>query len=577
MPLPVNSDNANSLLLLEGGLAAIAFAAAFAWPRLANTWFVSIERTFGRLARKQGWAVAFVGIATFLTRLAILPFCPIPLPFLPDDFSLMLACDTFVHGRLTNPTPAMWIHFETIHVDMLPTYMSMYFPAQGLVMAAGKILFGNPWYAILICSALMCAAICWMLQAWLPPGWALLGGILAMLRIGLFSYWINTYTGAGFIAGLGGALVLGALPRLMKTARFRYGLLLAMGIVLVAYTRPYEGLLLCLPVAVVLGHWVLFGKKRPAFPVLLRRAILPLLLIVAAGAWMGYYNYRAFGSPTTLPYTVNRTTYAMAPYYVWQSQRPEPPYRHPGMRRFYYESEMKGYSKINSFSRFFPGTLAKFTASLMFFAGFVLLPPLIMLRRVLLDRRIRFLVLCAAFVIAGLMIEIFLLPHYLAPVTAAFYAISLQAMRHLRVWSPERKPVGLALVRFAVTLCVMLAAVRVFAMPLGFKIAEWPPSNWGNMWYGPDLFGTERANIEAGLERLPGKQIVFVRDSSERDPLDQWVYNAADVDASKVVWAWEMDAVNNRELMEYYGVRKAWLIKMDTQPATMSPYPPPAQ
>ena len=44
--------------------------------------------------------------------------------------------------------------------------------AQGLVMAAGKVLFGNPWIFILVSSALMCAALCWMLQAWLPPGWA---------------------------------------------------------------------------------------------------------------------------------------------------------------------------------------------------------------------------------------------------------------------------------------------------------------------------------------------------------------------------------------------------------------------
>ena len=577
MLLPSASDNRLSLTLLEGSLTAIAIAAAFAWPWLGNPWFARIERAFGRLARKQGLAVATVGFSTFLLRLAILPLVPIPLPFVPDDFSNLLASDTFAQGRLTNPTPAMWTHFETIHVDMNPTYGSMYFPAQGLVMAAGKVLFGSPWFGILCTSALMCAAICWMLQAWLPPGWALLGGFLAMLRLGLFSYWINTYTGAGFIAGLGGALVLGALPRLMKTVCFRYGLLLAVGIVLVAYTRPYEGMLVCLPVAAVLGHWAFFGKNRPAPAILLRRAALPVLLMITAGAWLGYYDYRAFGSPTTLPYTVNRTTYAMAPYYVWQSQRPEPSYRHPGMRRFYYESEMKGYSKMNSFSRFFPGTLAKFSASLLFFAGFALLTPLIMLRRVLLDRRIRFLILCVAFVLAGLLIEIFLLPHYLAPVTAAFYAIGLQAMRHLRVWSPERKPVGLALVRLAVTLCVVLAAVRVVAMPLGFKIAEWPPSSWGNMWYGPDLFGTERANIEFGLEQLPGKQLVFVRDSPNRYPLDQWVYNAADVDDSKVVWAWEMDAANNRELMEFYGVRKAWLIKMDTQPATISPYPLPAQ
>ncbi len=69
-----------------------------------------------------------VGLSGLGLRLAILPWCPIPLPFVPDDFSFLLASDTFSHGRLTNPTPAMWIHFESIHIDMLPTYMSMYFP-----------------------------------------------------------------------------------------------------------------------------------------------------------------------------------------------------------------------------------------------------------------------------------------------------------------------------------------------------------------------------------------------------------------------------------------------------------------
>jgi len=576
LPAPA-SEHGNSLLLLEGGLTAIAIAMAYAWPRLGHAWFTGIERAFGQLARRQGLAVASVGIATFLIRLAILPFCLIPLPFLPDDFSLMLACNTFAHGRLTNPTPFMWTHFETIHVDMHPTYMSMYFPAQGLVMAAGKVLFGNPWYAILLCSALMCAALCWMLQAWLPPGWALLGGLLAMLRLGLFSYWINTYTGGGLVAGLGGALVLGALPRLMKTARFRYGLLLAVGIVLVAVTRPYEGLMLCLPVAVVLGHWVLFGKNRPAPAVLLRRAAVPLLLMVAAGAWMGYYDYRVFGSPFTLPYTLNRATYAMAPYYIWQHPRPEPAYRHMGMRRFYYDSEMDTYRKIGSWARFVPGTLAKAATTVLFFAGIVLLPPLIMWRRVLHDRRIRFLILCVAVLMAGMLIEIFLLPHYVAPFTAAFYAIGLQAMRHLRVWRPGDKPVGKALVRLTVTLCLALAVVRVFAGPLGFRTAAWPPSNWADTWYGPDHYGTERAQIKVALEHLPGKQLVLVHDSPSRHPLDQWVYNEPDIDASKVVWAWDMDATNNRELMEYYPNRQVWSIDMDTEPATVSPYPGPGR
>jgi hypothetical protein len=577
MALPSASDNGATLTLLEGSLTVIVFAAAFAWPRLGNSWFACIEHSFGRLARKPGLAVATVGLSTVLLRLAILPLIPIPLPFVPDDFSNLLASDTFAHGRLTNPTPAMWTHFETIHVDMKPTYMTMYFPAQGLVMAAGKVLFGNPWFGILCTSALMCAAICWMLQAWLPPGWALLGGFLAMLRLGLFSYWVNTYTGGGLIAGLGGALVLGALPRLTRTGRFRYGLLMAVGVVLVAVTRPYEGLLLCLPVAFVLGRWVLFGKNRPSPAVLLRRAAVPLLLIVAAAAWMGWYDYRAFGSSLTLPYAVNRATYAVAPYYIWQSPRPEPHYRHPEMRRFYYDSEMKVYYKVHSWAMFAPEILYKVLMTVMFFAGFALLLPLIMLRRVLHDRRIHFLVLCVFVLMAGMLIEIYLIPHYMAPFTAAFYAIGLQAMRHLRLWSTGGKPVGLTLVRLLVTVCFVLGAARVFARPFGLPVPEWPASSWSGMWYGPDLYGTERAQIEAGLEQLPGKQLLLVRDSPNRDPLDQWVYNAADIDDSKVVWAREMDATNNRELMQYYGVPKAWLINMDTQPATISPYPLPAQ
>src|SRR6266852_4655540 len=225
-------DNGPSMMMIEGSLTATVVAVAFCWLRLGSTYFSRIEHVLGQLARRQGLAVAVAGITALLLRLAILPLSPIPQQFIHDDFSFLLAADTFAFGRLTNPTPAMWAHFESFHITMKPTYMSMYFPAQGLVMAAGKLLTGHPWYGILVVTALMCSAICWMLQAWLPPTWALLGGILAILRIGLFSYWINTYAGAGSIAALGGALVLGALPRFMNRVRLRDGLLLAAGVIL---------------------------------------------------------------------------------------------------------------------------------------------------------------------------------------------------------------------------------------------------------------------------------------------------------------------------------------------------------
>jgi hypothetical protein len=573
MHLPSSLQPGPTLILIEAGLTGVASLVVLAVPRLGFSLFAGIHRAMGRLARRKGLAVAIVGLSALLSRLAILPLCHIPLPFALDGPSFLLAADTFAHGRLTNPTPAMWKHFEGMHITMQPTYMSMYFPAQGLVMAAGKLLFGHPWYGILICCALMCAAICWMLQAWLPPSWALLGGVLAILRLGLFSYWINTYAGAGAISALGGALVLGSLPRLIRTARFRYGLLMAIGVVLLALTRPYEGLLLCLPVLLAIGHWIGFGKNRPRAAVLIRRAAFPLALVVAVGAWLGYYDYRVFGSPFTLPYTIARNTYASVPYYVWQSPRPIPNYRHDEMRRFYSEIEKKGYERLHSVSGFIPQTLSKFGWSMIaFFAGFALLPPLIMSRRVILDRRLRFLVLCLPLWVAGMALGVFLTPHYLAPFTAAFYALGLQAMRHLQFWKLEGKPVGLTLVRLLVTLCIAMAGLRVFAEPLHLTPPQWPGGLWIYWWYGPGNFGTERAETEAQLARLPGSQLAIVRYSSTHFPLDEWVFNGAEIDNSKVVWAREMDAADNLELFRYYKDRKVWLVQPDTQPATVSPY-----
>jgi hypothetical protein len=572
MILSPSSDRGTSLIAIEFALTLVAIAASFCWPKLASSYFSRIERAFGRLARRQGLAVTVVGAAALLLRLAILPLCPIPLPFVPDDFSFLLASDTFASGRLTNPTPAMWVHFESIHISMQPTYMSMYFPTQGLVLAASKVLFGQPWYGLLLVSALMCAGICWMLQAWLPPTWALLGGMIAVLHLGLFSYWINTYHAAGSIVALAGALVLGALPRLMRTVQLRYSLLMAVGVALLVLTRPYEGMLLCLPVAFVLGRWMLFGKNRPSAAVLVRCAAAPLALIVAAGVWMGYYDYRAFGSPLTLPYTVNRNMYAMAPYFVWQPQRPEPAYRHEVMRRFYYAGELNGFEQFHTLSGFVSDTLFKAVRGLLFFGGIALLLPLIMLRRVLMDRRIRFLVLCVLVLTAGMAIEIFLLPHYMAPFTAAFYAIGLQAMRHLRLWRPEGQPVGMTMVRLTVTVCFIMAGLRLCAGPLHFRLPEWPASLWNFSWYGPGHFGTERAQIEAGLEQLPGGQLVIVRYSAGHNPFDEWVYNAPDIDGSKVIWARGMQAAEDLELIQHYKNRKVWLVLPDKEPAEVSPY-----
>jgi hypothetical protein len=459
---------------------------------------------------------------------------------------------------------------------MQPTYMSMYFPAQGLVLAAGKVLTGHPWFGNLVVTGLMCASICWMLQAWLPPAWALLGGVLAILRLGLFSYWINTYFGAGSIVALGGALLLGGLPRFIKDARFRDALWMAIGVVLLMISRPYDGMLLCIPVACYVVWWMFFGKKRPVPAVLFRRTAAPLALIIAGAAWLAYYDYSLYGDPLTPSYSVNRAQYAMAPYFVWQSKRPEPAYKHSVIRDFYYLDELDSFNKIHSLSGFIPQTFLKAVRGILFYSGVVLLVPLIMVRRVFLDRRLRFLILCVFVIVAGQLVEIFLIPHYLAPLTAGFYAIGLQAMRHLRFWTPGGEPVGITLQRLLVTLCVFLAVLRAAAEPLHLAIPIWPSAGAAE-WYGPGISGTERAKIESDLERLTGKQLAIVRYAPGHNPLDEWVYNAADIDNSKVVWAWDMDDTNNQKLIRYYKDRTVWLIEPDTMPASVSRYTVAAQ
>ena len=496
-----------------------------------------------------------VGVSAVVIRLAILPMTPIPQPFIHDEFSFLLAADTFAAGRVTNPTHPMWTHFESFHITQQPTYMSMYFPAQGLVMAAGQVLFGNPWFGVLLSCGLMCAALCWMLQGWLPPGWAFFGGMLAVLRLALFSNWVNGYYG-GAVAATGGALLLGALPRMKHRANVRDGFLLALGAIVLANSRPYEGALLCGPAL----FYVL--KKRLA-----RRLAAPAVLVVVAAGLMAYYDHRAFGNALTLPYQINRAKYASAPVFLWQSPRPSPEYRHTVMRDFYQTWEMDDFRFARTMRGYVAITAQKMATGLFFFLGFALIVPLVMLWRVLKDRRVRFVVVTAVVFGAGLAMNAWFFPHYAAPLTGAIYVVLLQCMRHLRQWRPGGSPIGLGLVRFAPLVCLLLAGVRTYAEPLGIEIHRWP-----TMWYGTEALGLPRAQVAAQLDVMPGRQLAIVRYSHDHLPFDDWVYNAANIDASKVVWAREMDFESNRELLRYFHDRKVWLVEPDFDPPKISPY-----
>src|SRR5262249_14428347 len=131
---------------------------------------IGLRRSFRRVGERRGLSVALVSGTALFVGIG-LSAIRTPQPRGHDEFSYVLAADTFARGRLSNPTHTMWVHFETFHVLMRPSYASKYPPVPGLILAAGQKLLGRPIAGAWLGVALGSGAVCWMLQGWTRPRW----------------------------------------------------------------------------------------------------------------------------------------------------------------------------------------------------------------------------------------------------------------------------------------------------------------------------------------------------------------------------------------------------------------------
>ncbi len=605
----------------------------------------SITRRFDALARRPLLAALLIGLFAFASAALAAALSGKPIPLVHDEYSYLLAADTFAHGRLANPPHPHWQFFESMHIVHQPAYASMYPPGQGAAIAAGQVLTGEPIVGVWLSVAAMGVAIYWALFAWLPPRWALLGGVLVVLKFvvlgrvmssSLGGYWSQSYYG-GAVAAIGGALLIGALGRIVSaraSAKPRDGhpwalpmrakalpmhaMLLALGVLILAASRPFEGFLLSLPAAIVLLTWFFrlqgpAGRRGTPRRTATDRVIVPAAVVVLAGAiFLGYYNAQVTGSATSMPWSHHHKQYCTFPIFVFQKpdskwvdfqesdvDKVNPSggsadwrqmWNHRELARFHGGWEMDLWRKHRSADGMAMLTARKLRRLWLFFvapsprigqvmdpAGGASMPdvlkkealvglspielgiaailsvPILALPWIMRQRWMLYALGCCGLIVLGNLITVETAPHYAAPMTVLVVLLIAQLLRRLLVSRSTW-------VR-AAGVMVIVASAASFA--IGFA----PATREGRItWH------LERARVEQQLAESPGNHLVFMRYGPNHNAHNEWVFNAADIDGARIVWARDMGDAKNRQLIEYYqGARKVWLIEMNDDDAKQNP------
>jgi hypothetical protein len=500
-------------------------------------WRPRVMALVHNLSQRTGLCMVLLAVLPIALRLALLPNYPVPAPAVSDDFSYVLLADTLKHFRLANPPHPLPQFFETFFVLQEPTYSSIFPLGQGLVLAVGWMLFGSPWAGVAISIGAFSALCYWMLKAWVPPEWALVGGVLAALQFGPLNQWMNSYWG-GAVSAVAGCLVFGALPR-------GNGLLVGLGLALQLLTRPFESIFLFLSV-------LLFGRVS-------WRAVLP---VIPALALILIQNHAVTGNWTTLPYQVSRSQYGVPTTFTFQ---PNPVPHRPMTNEQQLDYEIQ--AKVHGPDTDSPGRFLSRLRERLPFYRFFLLPPLLIAVLIYIigirSYRSAWVLLTVVLFAVGTNVYPFFYTHYIAAITCLFVLMSIAGLQRLSQRSADAAAiiVILCLAHFVFWYGIHLSGDESLLPATDYETAD--AINHG------DPQG--RIAIHRELASQPGAQLVFVRYGPQHT-FKEWVHNEADIDASRVVWARDLGAAENQKLLRYYPQRTAWLLEPDAKPLKLVKY-----
>jgi hypothetical protein len=322
-----------------------------------------------------------------------------------------------------------------------------------------------------------------------------------------------------------------------------------------ALSRPFEGLLVAVPVGIALLWWLVTSRKTRVGSRVLALVPAAAVVLVSLG-WLGMYNARVTGSPLRMPYMAYREQYQVMPIWAWQKVREAP----PGLNR-----EMLKYAEWElaaSQNQTKPLFRAKsFYRLLQFETGPVLMPALlIMLPWTVRRRWMAFAGTASVFVLGFMWASSYVETHYHAPAAGLTLILATAALRQISMIRRRRRAVWPALAALLVVGTVAVAAwewVEYIRTPLRMMEA-WSKS---------------RAEVMETLTQQGGKHVVFVRYNPRHGVESELVYNAADIDGSPVVWVREIDHDQNDRVLTYYPDRTPWIMDIadDHRPARIEP------